>query len=35
VDITGGGLPQSVPRRAVRPADVDYRATTDDEILSW
>jgi hypothetical protein len=35
VDITGGGLPQSVPRRVVRPADVDYRATTDDEILSW
>jgi hypothetical protein len=35
VDITGGGLPQSAPRRAVRPADVDYRATTDDEILSW
>ncbi len=35
VDITGGGLPQPVPRRAVRPSDVDYRATSDEEILSW
>jgi len=35
VDITGGGLPQPVPRRTVRPSDVDYRATSDEEILSW
>jgi hypothetical protein len=35
VDITGGGLPQLAPRRAVRPGDIDYRSTSDEEILGW
>ncbi len=35
VDVTGGALPQPVPRRAVAPRDIDYRATSDEDILSW
>lgn len=35
VDITGGGMPQPVARRAVRSGDIDYRSTTDEQILGW
>jgi hypothetical protein len=35
VDVVGGALPQAVPRRAVKSSDIDYRATSDEDILSW
>jgi len=35
VDVTGGALPAPVPRRALAPRDIDYRATSDEDILSW
>jgi hypothetical protein len=35
VDITGGGLTQPAPRKAVRAGDIDYRSTTDEQILGW
>lgn len=35
VDVIGGASPQAVPRRAVKSGDIDYRATSDEDILSW
>jgi hypothetical protein len=35
VDITGGGMPQPVAKRAVRSGDIDYRSTSDEQILGW
>jgi hypothetical protein len=35
VDVTGGALPAPVPRRAVAPSEINYRATSDEDILSW
>lgn len=35
IDITGGAVPQSVPRKAMRPAEIDYHRTSDEEILAW
>jgi hypothetical protein len=35
VDVIGGALPQSVPQRAVKSKDINYRATSDEDILSW
>ena len=35
VDISGGGLSQPIPRKAVRSGDIDYRSTTDEQILGW
>ena len=35
VDVTGSALPAPVPRRALAPRDIDYRATSDEDILSW
>ena len=33
VDIVGGGAPESIDKRPLSPRDIDYRKTTDDEIL--
>jgi len=35
VDLIGGALPQAVPQRAVKSTDINYRATSDEDILSW
>jgi hypothetical protein len=35
VDVTGGGMNSPTPRRAVAPRDINYRATSDEDILSW
>jgi hypothetical protein len=35
VDVIGGALPQAVPQRAVKSKDINYRATSDEDILSW
>ena len=35
VDILGGGVPQAVPRKAANPKEINYRQTSDEEILSW
>ncbi len=35
VDVIGGALPQAVPQRGVKSSDIDYRATSDEDILSW
>jgi len=35
VDLIGGALPQAVPQRAVKSKDINYRATSDEDILSW
>ncbi len=35
VDVTGGGMNSPTPRRAVSPRDINYRATSDEDILSW
>jgi hypothetical protein len=35
VDVIGGALPQAVPQRAVKSSDINYRATSDEDILSW
>jgi hypothetical protein len=35
VDVTGGALAGPVPRRAVAPSEINYRATSDEDILSW
>ncbi len=34
VDITGGGAQESIAKRALTPKDIDYRQTTDEQILS-
>ena len=33
-DITGGRLPEPVPSSSVRPRDIDYRRTSDEQILA-
>jgi hypothetical protein len=35
VDVIGGALPQAVPQRGVKSSDINYRATSDEDILSW
>jgi hypothetical protein len=35
VDILGGGVPQAVPRKSTSPREINYRQTSDEEILSW
>lgn len=35
VDILGGGVPQAVPRKGASPREINYRQTSDEEILSW
>jgi hypothetical protein len=35
VDILGGGVPQPVPRKGTSPREINYRQTSDEEILSW
>jgi hypothetical protein len=35
VDVIGGALPQAVPQRGVKSTDINYRATSDEDILSW
>jgi hypothetical protein len=35
VDLIGGALPQAVPQRGVKSKDINYRATSDEDILSW
>lgn len=35
VDILGGGVPQGAPRKGTSPREIDYRRTSDEEILSW
>jgi hypothetical protein len=35
VDITGGALPDSISRKGMRPKDVNYRTTSDEDILAW
>jgi hypothetical protein len=35
VDLIGGALPQAVPQRAVKSTDINYRATSDEDILGW
>jgi len=34
VDIAGGGAPESVGKRTLKPRDIDYTKTSDDQILS-
>jgi hypothetical protein len=35
VDVIGGALPAVAPRRGVKSADINYRSTSDEDILSW
>ncbi len=35
VDVTGSAMNSPAPRRAVAPRDINYRATSDEDILSW
>jgi hypothetical protein len=35
VDILGGGVPQAVPRKETSPREINYRQTSDEEILNW
>jgi hypothetical protein len=35
VDVTGGAMPEPIVKRAVAPGDINYRATSDEDILSW
>lgn len=35
VDIVGGGVPEGAPRKGMSPKQIDYRRTSDEEILSW
>jgi hypothetical protein len=35
VDVIGGALPRAVPQRGVKSSDINYRATSDEDILSW
>jgi hypothetical protein len=35
IDVTGGAINSPTPRRAVAPRDINYRATSDEDILSW
>jgi hypothetical protein len=35
VDVVGGALPQAIPQRGVKSSDINYRATSDEDILSW
>jgi len=35
VDVIGGALPQAIPQRGVKSSDINYRATSDEDILSW
>ena len=35
VDIVGGGVPEGAPRKGMSPKQIDYRRTSDEEILGW
>lgn len=35
VDVIGGALPQIIPQRGVKSTDINYRATSDEDILGW